>query len=369
MRFLAEQSRSIAQADALFPAAVRQQIRKAYFSIVENWQHDILAAESLHAANRDHNLDLLADALRRFSRLRLEAALRFLELISDPRAIRALSGDLLAGELRARAESLEALEGTCPEADVIVRAMEKGIQSESKPLLGLHEVIGKALTRNYPPWITACAAHAAGIIGAKSLEKEVFSTLGHSDSRTTLCAHMALQRLKSKQYQALKRGRSGKKNLPKEIKDMDTMMERFLFLRSVPLFSDVDGTDLQWINEITHEQRFRAKQTIFREGDPGESLYIIISGSVRVFKGQKGKEITIDILQERDCFGEMAILDQEPRSASVKTMKEARLLVIHRSDFQRLLLARPRISFSLFKTMSKRVREANARLLSMRKAV
>ncbi|HMW60810.1 MAG TPA: cyclic nucleotide-binding domain-containing protein, partial [Leptospiraceae bacterium] len=150
---------------------------------------------------------------------------------------------------------------------------------------------------------------------------------------------------------------------------MDTRMERFLFLRSVPLFSEVDGVDLHWINEITHEQKFRARANIFREGDPGESLYIIISGSVRIFKGQKGKELTIDILQERDCFGEMAILDQEPRSASVVAVRNTRLLVINRSDFQRLLIARPRISFALFKTMSRRVREANARLIQLQKVV
>lgn len=369
LRFLADDGRSLHEADALFSESLRSHIRTAYFAIVENWKYDLLAAESLHAANRDHRLDLLADALKRFSRLRLEAAVRFLELISDPRSIRALSSDLLSGDMRARAESLEALEGTCAEAGVIVRAMEEG-SAESIALLKLHDVLTHALTRNYPPWISACAAHAAGLIGAKSVEREVFAALAHPSEQVQLCAYRALALLKSKLPFA-KAGKGAKtpgKKLTLEIKKMDSMMERFLFLRSVPLFSDVDGTDLQWINEITHEQKFRARQTIFREGDPGESLYIIVSGSVRVFKGQKGREITIDILEERDCFGEMAILDQEPRSASVMTMKNARLLVIHRSDFQRLLLARPRISFSLFKTMSKRVREANARFLNTRKA-
>lgn len=364
--FLADETHSIDQADRLFSTSLRQSIRRAYFSVVENWQYDVLAAESLQAANRNHRLDLLADALRRFSRLRLEAALRLLELISDPRAIRALSGGLLSGTNRARAESLEALEGTCAEAGVIVRAMEKGILSDSKQLLSLHDVLAHCLTRNYPPWIAACAAHAAGLIGAKSVERELISARAHPSRQVQLCAHMALKRIKSKQSSLRKRSRN--KDLEKEIGHMDTMMERFLFLRSVPLFSDVEGQDLQWINEITHEQKCRSRQIIFREGDPGESLYIILSGSVRVFKGQKGREITIDILQERDCFGEMAILDQEPRSASVAAMNGARLLVIQRSDFQRLLLSRPRISFSLFKTMSRRVREANARFLKQQAA-
>lgn len=186
----------------------------------------------------------------------------------------------------------------------------------------------KALTGNYPPWIAACAAHAAGLIGARSLEAELSAALAHGDSQVKLCAHKALERIKSKHRSS---GRGAVHKLEKEIKQMDTMMERFLFLRSVPLFSDVEGQDLQWINEITHEQKFRTRQTIFREGKSRRTAYIILSGSVRVFKGQKGREITIDILEERDCFGEMAILDQEPRSASVATMKNARLLVIQRS--------------------------------------
>lgn len=362
IKFLSDDAHSLVQADSLLSAQTRETIRKAYFSIVQNWQYDTLAAESLRAANRDHSLDLVADAFGRFARLRLEAALCFLELISDPRTIRALSGDLLSGGVRARAESLETLEGACAEAGVIVRAIEQGMLNANKSLPAIHDVMARALTGNYTPWIAACTAHAAGLIGARSLESELRDALGRSDTQVRLCAHRALERIRSKKSLRVR------KRLQKEIKQMDTTMERFLFLRSVPLFSDVDGQDLQWINEITHEQKYRGRQIIFREGDPGESLYIILSGRVRVFKGQKGKEITIDILDERDCFGEMAILDQEPRSASVATIKNARLLVIQRSDFQRLLLARPRISFSLFKTMSRRVREANARYLNERQA-
>jgi len=81
-----------------------------------------------------------------------------------------------------------------------------------------------------------------------------------------------------------------------------------------------------------------------------------------VIKGSE-KPTTLAILQTGDCFGEMALLDSEPRSASIEVQKYANLLVLHRDDFQRLLLACPQIASALFKTLSRRLREANRKLL------
>jgi CRP-like cAMP-binding protein len=140
---------------------------------------------------------------------------------------------------------------------------------------------------------------------------------------------------------------------------MNRDMERILFLRSVPIFSDVDGSDLQWINEIAHERKVRAGYVVFRENDIGDAMYIVLKGRVRVLKGSN---LVLQIMEDKDCFGEMSILDREPRSATVETVVETTLLAIKRDDFQRLLLARPQIAFALFKTISRRLREATERL-------
>ncbi|MCE9596649.1 MAG: cyclic nucleotide-binding domain-containing protein [Spirochaetia bacterium] len=365
MKFLNDPEADVEQANQHFSPDVRERIRHSYFSVVENFEKDQHAIRSLEG-HSGLEVGLVLDALRRFSGQRLEIALKFLELIADPRTIRALASDLQFGEARPRAEAMEALEGSCEEAGSLVRALES-VEKHARETAPIDQILRNIFWKNHPPWITACALRVVGQLGLKALEPELFVYLEHEDELVSLNARVALQKFRSKAYRSILAGDSRRKTLEKETKKMDTRMERFLFLRSVPLFSDVDGQDLHWINEITHEQKFKSRQTIFREGDPGESLYIIINGSVRVFKGQKGKEITIDILQERDCFGEMAILDQEPRSASVTSLKNTRLLVIHRGDFQRLLIARPRISFALFKTMSKRVRDANTRLLKLQK--
>ncbi|HNJ33766.1 MAG TPA: cyclic nucleotide-binding domain-containing protein, partial [Leptospiraceae bacterium] len=367
MKFLVETGQDVSRADEYFTREVKDRIRACYFSIVENIEKDRQNVAILQKASDPTAVLLILDAVQRFARQRLEVALKFLELIGDPRTIRALTADLQFGDARGRAEALEALEGSCTEAGVLVRVLEDDPAQASRGTVD--EVLRHILWKNHPPWITSCAVHAAGLLNMKMLEPELFSQLDAPDEMVRINASIALRKLKSKTFRLAVQKERNHKQLERERKKMDTRMERFLFLRSVPLFSEVDGVDLHWINEITHEQKFRARANIFREGDPGESLYIIISGSVRIFKGQKGKELTIDILQERDCFGEMAILDQEPRSASVVAVRNTRLLVINRSDFQRLLIARPRISFALFKTMSRRVREANARLIQLQKVV
>ena len=201
------------------------------------------------------------------------------------------------------------------------------------------------------PWFYATILFAIGEYKIHGMENLI---RGHANSEDQLLrgnARLALSKL----------GIRKRRNNTREVKKMSVNMERMLFLRSVPLFREVDGDDIHWINEITREQRVSGGDVIFRENDVGDALYIIVSGTVRVFKG-KADQITLHIMQERDVFGEMSILDQEPRSASVEAMENTRLLVIMRDDFQRLLMARPRIAFSLFKTLSGRVRQMSTRL-------
>jgi HAMP domain-containing protein len=147
-----------------------------------------------------------------------------------------------------------------------------------------------------------------------------------------------------------------------EFKTTAKDMERIRFLRSVPIFADLDDSSLRWINQIAKEKVYAAGETIVKENDEGDALYIIVSGSVRVIK-ESNRQVTIAILQERDYFGEMALLNREPRSASVEAQEETKLLVITQDDFQSLLLTKSQITFALFRTLSRRLCETNAKLL------
>ena len=135
---------------------------------------------------------------------------------------------------------------------------------------------------------------------------------------------------------------------------MITTVEKVLFLKSIDLFRAMPSEDLAQIAEIAEEQLFAAGDPVFAEGEPGDALYLVVEGSVRVHKGER----QLAQLGVRDVFGEMAVLDSEPRSASVTVVKDAVILKIGRDDFRDILQERPEIGMGVIKVLSRRLRDA-----------
>jgi len=105
-----------------------------------------------------------------------------------------------------------------------------------------------------------------------------------------------------------------------------------------------------------------AGKIIFCEWEPGDSFYIIVSGKVRLSKVVKEKEKTLDIIEDGDIFGEMAILEQAPRSATAIAETNVRLLKFNRQNFEILLKGDPAMALKLLKVFSKRIYDAKRRL-------
>ena len=138
---------------------------------------------------------------------------------------------------------------------------------------------------------------------------------------------------------------------------MITTVEKVLFLKSVDLFRALPGEELATIAEIAEEQPFAAGDQIFAEGEPGDALYLVVEGTVKVHKGDKA----LSQLGEREVFGEMAVLDAEPRSASATVVKDAVLLKIGRDDFRDVLRERPEIGMGVLQVLSRRLRASRRR--------
>jgi len=134
-----------------------------------------------------------------------------------------------------------------------------------------------------------------------------------------------------------------------------TTVEKVLFLKSIDLFRAMPSEELAQIAEIAEEQAMMAGDPVFAEGDLGDALYLVIDGAVRVHKGDK----QLAMLGVRDVVGEMAVLDGEPRSASVTVVKDAVLLKIGRDDFRDILNERPEIAMGIIKVLSRRLRETS----------
>ena len=135
---------------------------------------------------------------------------------------------------------------------------------------------------------------------------------------------------------------------------MLTTVEKVLFLKSIELFSQIPGEDLAQVALVAAEETREAHEEIFREGDPGDALYLVLEGLVRVHRGDH----EIAKLGERECFGEMAILDAAPRSATVTADGEVALLKIGREEFQEIMADKPEIALGIIKVLSRRLRNA-----------
>lgn len=121
--------------------------------------------------------------------------------------------------------------------------------------------------------------------------------------------------------------------------------------------SDEEATSIMQMARMVNHP---ARHTIFQEGEPGDHLLVVMHGRVKVsLISPEGKEAILSILEPGDVFGEMALLDGEPRSASVTTMEKCSFLVIWRQDFLPFLERNPQVSLKLLAALSKRLRATN----------
>jgi CRP/FNR family transcriptional regulator len=134
-------------------------------------------------------------------------------------------------------------------------------------------------------------------------------------------------------------------------------------LRSVPLFSDLEGEELERFSRVAVPRAFPAATRVFHEGDRSDACYIVRSGSFRVTREHSdGRAITLATLGPGDIFGELAMLDGEVRSASVEALLDGELLALPAGEVRALLARHPEITVKLVAALVRRLRTANERI-------
>lgn len=149
-------------------------------------------------------------------------------------------------------------------------------------------------------------------------------------------------------------------------------MDRLDLLRIVPIFTELDDKVLKKIVDIGLERKYTKNSIVFLEEEIGAILFIIISGKVKIVRtDDEGKEVILSILGTGDFFGEMALLDGLPRSATVVALDKTELFIIHRREFLELMENSPQIATSLMNELTRRLRKANEQIedLSLKDAV
>ena len=131
-------------------------------------------------------------------------------------------------------------------------------------------------------------------------------------------------------------------------------------LRRVPAFSRLTEDQLILLSASVGTQSFARDEMIFQQGSIGSALYIIVSGQVRILLlSEAGQEHTIAIFRTGDFFGELALLDGQPRSASAKALEPTVALMLHRAAFLHTINACPPIAAALLEAMALRLRQTN----------
>jgi CRP-like cAMP-binding protein len=142
--------------------------------------------------------------------------------------------------------------------------------------------------------------------------------------------------------------------------------EAIASLRVIPMFSGVSTDVLASIASLLIERRFPKHKTIVEEGAPGDYMYIISEGRVKVTKlSGDGREKILELLEVGDFFGEMSLFDDAPRSASVKAMSDVRILALGRNDFLRLLSSSPGLALSVIRELTRRLRQVDEQASSL----
>jgi CRP/FNR family cyclic AMP-dependent transcriptional regulator len=134
-------------------------------------------------------------------------------------------------------------------------------------------------------------------------------------------------------------------------------------LRNVSLFAGLQSTDLQRLGRILVPRHYEAGEVIIREGDEGVGFFIVSSGNVRVVKDLGGdKEQPLATLTSGDFFGETALLDGYPRTASVQAVDNAECLALTRWDFMSELKGSPTMAVEILRALARRLRQTDVSL-------
>ena len=139
--------------------------------------------------------------------------------------------------------------------------------------------------------------------------------------------------------------------------------DKILRLRGIQIFEGLSVSELAAIASVTEEVVHPIGTVVIKEGEPGETMYMIIKGEVSVIKGKKeGLEIELDRIRTGDYFGEMALFEDVVRSATIRTEEETRLLVLHKREFTEIVREYPQIALHICKVLSQRIRTLHGKI-------
>jgi hypothetical protein len=187
-------------------------------------------------------------------------------------------------------------------------------------------------------WTTACALHAAAHVGGDGWDGALGAAAEDPSALVRETAAWARTRLK----EGRETGGGGRM----------LTIERVICLKAVPMFAEVSDETLADVAELLGEVDYAKGQVVFEKGAEGDSLYVVVSGRVRVYDGAR----TIVELGPKEIFGELALLDPEPRLASIAAVEDTRLFRLDRESFAELMAGNIEVVRGVLHVLCERLR-------------
>jgi ATP/ADP translocase/HEAT repeat protein len=339
-------------------------MRFAKSQIVMAYSH-VAEAEALGRLPESPEKNLLVDHLIQKKKERVDTVLRILAAQDSSGRLRMIHKGILSADARQRANAVEALEDTL--GSVLSKGMIPLVEDlspfqclqvgrnfvqvgrfDSNPGALAADLLAKR------DWVTVVLAlHLLGSQGLDDGRTADIETLLESGNEFVRDA--AVRYALKNGMQSLLKGA--------EMETGITIPDKILHLRTIHIFEGLSVSEMAAIASITEEVTYPKGTVIIKEGERGETMYMIIQGEVSVIKqGQGGAEIVLDRIGAGDYFGEMALFEDLVRSATIRTEADTRVLVLDKREFTEIVREYPLIALQICKVLSQRLRKLHEKI-------
>ncbi len=341
-------------------------------SQLERCYNHLLEIESFSAFPESRGKELIISHLNQKIQVELETVLRVLATEDRSGQMRIIWRGIFSTDARRKSNSLEALDDT----------MDQSLSSIMLPLLeGLNNKDALAAGRkkfklsNFDGDQSAFCAHLLDKHDWVTVVLTLFFLL---DQESDILDKGILKGLAESENpyirQMVTRVRDARHGDSEEMEDgMETEItipDKILRVKGINIFQGLSVSELAAIASVTEEVDCGEDEFVIKEGEAGETMYLIIKGAVSVLKGvekEDAREIELARMGSGDYFGEMALLEDTVRSASIKATENSRFLVLHKQEFSEIVREYPQIALHICRALSSRIREQGEKLQSYEK--
>ncbi len=341
-------------------------------SQLESCYNHLLEIENLGGFPESERRDLLVRHLNEKIQVELETILRVLATEDRTGQMRIIWRGIFSSDKRRKSNSLEALDDT----------MDTSLSSIMLPLLEAEDnkaalAVGRKKFKlpDFGGDQSALCSHLLEKEDWVTLVLTLFFLLGEKNA---LSVEGALTHLAESEnphvVQMVSRVMNARKDVSDKVEDgMETEItipDKILRLKGINIFEGLSVSELGAIASVTEEMDCKKDAFVIKEGEAGETMFLIINGTVSVLKGvgeESSREIELARIGVGDYFGEMALFEDTVRSASIKASEDSRFLVLHKQEFTEIVREYPQIALHICKALSGRMRELHEKLQSYEK--